>query len=142
MLSSGACAMTSSPRHYRCLSLFTEERKGDLSQDDHDIMKWNCPSLGAGCFHTRAANYHIYLTSLVIISPSLTAFLLILLPVAGLIIGRISKSLKSHRIFAQEQLSNMLGVITNHCRMRVKKHLCREDAACALMKINKSCSEP
>jgi ATP-binding cassette, subfamily B, bacterial MsbA len=53
----------------------------------------------------------ITLTYMILISPTLTLFLLIFLPISGLIIGRIGKTLKKSSNIAQEQLANMLGVI-------------------------------
>ena len=48
---------------------------------------------------------------LVMISPGLTLVLLVFLPISGLIIGRIGKSLRKSSNIAQEQLGGMLGVI-------------------------------
>lgn len=95
------------------IGFFTEERKGDLiSRMTNDITEVEISIMSVlESFIREPITIIITLISMVIISPQLTLFLVILLPVAGIVIGRIGKSLKKPSNLAQEQLSNMLGVI-------------------------------
>ncbi len=95
------------------IGFFTEERKGDLiSRMTNDINEVELSIMGVlEVFIREPLTIIFYLISMIYISPQLTMFLLILLPVAGLIIGRISKSLRKSSNIAQEQLGSMLGVI-------------------------------
>jgi len=52
-----------------------------------------------------------FLSYMFIVSPQLTVFLFLFLPVSGLIIGRISKSLRKSSNIAQEQLGGMMGIL-------------------------------
>ena len=95
------------------IGFFTEERKGDLiSRMTNDITEVEVSIMSVlESFIREPITITITLVSMVLISPQLTVFLVVLLPVAGIIIGRIGKSLKKPSNLAQEQLSNMLGVI-------------------------------
>lgn len=95
------------------IGFFTEERKGDLiSRMTNDINEVELSIMSVlEVFIREPLMIIFYLTAMIIISPQLTLILLILLPVSGLIIGRISKSLRKSSNIAQEQLSNMLGII-------------------------------
>jgi subfamily B ATP-binding cassette protein MsbA len=52
-----------------------------------------------------------YFVVLFMISAKLFLFLLVLLPIAGFLIGRITKSLKKNTKTTQEKLGNMLSII-------------------------------
>lgn len=95
------------------IGFFNEERKGDLiSKMTNDINEVEVSIMNVlETFIREPLTIIITLVSMVIISPQLTLFLLILLPISGLIIGRIGKSLKKPAGEAQEQLGNVLGVI-------------------------------
>ncbi len=53
----------------------------------------------------------IYLTTMLMISPRLTLFILLILPITGLIIGRVGKTLKKISFRGQEQLGVILSII-------------------------------
>lgn len=95
------------------IGFFNEERKGDLiSKMTNDINEVEISIMNVlETFIREPLTIVITLTSMVVISPQLTLFLLILLPISGLIIGRVGKSLKKPSGEAQEQLGNVLGVI-------------------------------
>lgn len=95
------------------IGFFNEERKGDLiSKMTNDINEVEVSIMNVlETFIREPLTIIITLISMVVISPQLTLFLLILLPISGLIIGRIGKSLKKPSGEAQEQLGNVLGVI-------------------------------
>ncbi len=95
------------------IGFFNEERKGDLiSKMTNDINEVEVSIMNVlETFIREPLTIIITLISMLVISPQLTLFLLILLPISGLIIGRIGKSLKKPSGEAQEQLGNVLGVI-------------------------------
>jgi ATP-binding cassette, subfamily B, bacterial MsbA len=122
------------------IGFFTEERKGDLiSRMTNDINEVELSIMGVlEVFIREPLTIIFYLTAMVIFSPQLTAFLLVFLPIAGLIIGRISKSLRKSSNIAQEQLGNMLGVMDETLvGMRVVKAFSAEkNQHSRFMKIN------
>jgi len=95
------------------IGFFTEERKGDLiSRMTNDINEVELSIMATlEVFIREPLTIIFYLGSMIIISPTLTLFLVVFLPVSGLIIGRIGKSLRRSSNIAQEQLGGMLGVI-------------------------------
>jgi subfamily B ATP-binding cassette protein MsbA len=122
------------------IGFFTEERKGDLiSRMTNDINEVELSIMSVlEVFIREPLTILFYITAMLIISAKLTLFLVIVLPVAGLIIGRISKSLRKSSNIAQEQLGNMLGVIDETLAgMRVVKAFNAEKAQHSrFMKIN------
>jgi ABC-type multidrug transport system fused ATPase/permease subunit len=95
------------------IGFFTEERKGDLiSRMTNDINEVELSIMGVlEVFIREPLTILFYLGTMVYMNYKLTIFLLLFLPVAGLIIGRISKSLRKSSNIAQEHLGSMLGVI-------------------------------
>jgi ABC-type multidrug transport system fused ATPase/permease subunit len=95
------------------IGFFTEERKGDLiSKMTNDVNEVELSIMATlEIFFREPFVMLFYVSYMIIISPTLTAVLLIFLPIAGLVIGRIGKSLKKSSNIAQEQLGGMLGVI-------------------------------
>lgn len=79
------------------IGYFTEQRKGDiLSRSSNDITELENSVIGAleGLIK-EPLNILGILIFLFIISVKLTLFVFILLPLAGLIVGRIGRSLKN-----------------------------------------------
>ena len=95
------------------IGFFTEERKGDLiSRMTNDINEVELSIMAVlEVFIREPLTIIIFLGTMIVMSYQLTLVLLVGLPVAGLIIGRISKSLRKSSNIAQEQLGGMLGVI-------------------------------
>ncbi|HTN45173.1 MAG TPA: ABC transporter ATP-binding protein [Flavipsychrobacter sp.] len=95
------------------IGFFTEERKGDLiSRMTNDINEVELSIMATLEVFIREPLTIIFtLASMIIISPQLTVFLVLFLPVIGLIISIIGKSLKRRSTLAQEQLGDMLGVL-------------------------------
>jgi len=95
------------------IGFFTEERKGDLiSRMTNDINEVELSIMGVlEVFIREPLTILFYLGTMVYMNYQLTLFLLLFLPVSGLIIGRISKSLRKSSNIAQEQLGGMLGII-------------------------------
>jgi ATP-binding cassette, subfamily B, bacterial MsbA len=80
------------------IGYFTEKRKGDImSRMSNDVGEVEGSVVGAleGWFRDPLTII-AYLITLFFMSPKLTLFILLSLPVMGFIIGRISKSLKRH----------------------------------------------
>jgi len=95
------------------IGFFTEERKGDLiSRMTNDINEVELSIMSVlEVFVREPLTIIAYLGAMIFTSAKLTLLLFVFLPVAGLIIGRISKSLRKNSNIAQEQLGGMLGVI-------------------------------
>lgn len=95
------------------IGFFTEERKGDLiSRMTNDVTEVEVSIMSVvETIIREPLTIIIVLVSMFAISWKLTIFLLIFLPISGLIIGRIGKSLRKPSNLAQEQLGDMLGII-------------------------------
>jgi len=95
------------------IGFFTEQRKGDIisrmSNDANEIV-WSVMSTLEGLIKDPM-NIIIILASLVFLSPALSLFLLVLLPLTGFIIGRVSRSLKKQSSIAQEQLGILMSAL-------------------------------
>jgi len=93
------------------IGYFTEQRKGDiLSRSSNDINELENSVIGAleGLIK-EPLNILGILIFLFIISVKLTLFVFILLPLAGLIVGRIGRSLKKHTNKAQSKWGEILS---------------------------------
>jgi ABC-type multidrug transport system fused ATPase/permease subunit len=78
------------------IGFFTEERKADLiSRMTNDINEIEVSIMNVlESFIREPLTILFVLGSMVIISPQLTVFLVLFLPIAGIVIGRVGKSLK------------------------------------------------
>jgi ATP-binding cassette, subfamily B, bacterial MsbA len=95
------------------LGFFTEQRKGDImSRMSNDVneIEWSVMSTLEGIFR-EPLTIIIILATLVFLSPPLTIFLFVLLPLTGLVIGRVSRSLKKTSNDAQEQSGVLLSIL-------------------------------
>jgi subfamily B ATP-binding cassette protein MsbA len=95
------------------ISYFNEKRKGDIiarMTNDVQEVEWSIMSSLEMAFRDPITII-AYLITLLIISPSLTLFVLILLPVAGYIIGWIGKSLRRTSDKSQLKMGILLSVI-------------------------------
>lgn len=95
------------------LSFYSEEKKGDImSRCTNDVqdIEWSVmQSLEA--LSREPINIIGFLICLLYMSPQLTLFVFILLPVMGLLIGRVGKQLKRASMQSKEMLGNLLSVI-------------------------------
>ena len=103
--------------YHKILSLpigyFTDERKGDMMArmtSDVQEVEWGIMNSLEAAFR-EPLNIIVFLITMFTMSSELTTFVLVLLPVAGLIIGRIGKSLKKKSIQAQEKMGELLSNI-------------------------------
>ena len=95
------------------IGYFTEQRKGDvMSRMTNDIGELEGSVVGTmeGLIKDPL-NIIIILGTLIFISPTLSLFLLIFLPLTGIIIGRISRSLKKQSNAAALMLGEALSVL-------------------------------
>ena len=95
------------------IGYFTEQRKGDImSRMTNDVGELESSVVGTveGLIKDPL-NLIILLSTLVFISPKLSLFLLIFLPVTGFIIGRISRSLKKQSNAAAIKQGEALSVL-------------------------------
>lgn len=95
------------------IGYFSEERKGDiLSRMTNDLQEVEVSIVSfLETIFREPFTILVYLAAMIMISPLLTLFLVIFLPVTGYIIGRISKSLRRHSTAGQEKLSDLLSII-------------------------------
>jgi len=95
------------------IGFFTEERKGDvMSRMTNDVNEVEASIMSTlDMLFKDPIMILVYLITLFAISWQLTLFVLVLLPVAGLLIGRIGRSLKRASTKGQEQNSEILTQI-------------------------------
>ena len=95
------------------IGYFTEKRKGDLmSRITNDITEVENSVVGTLEGWVRdPIQIILNLAVLIVISPQLTLFLFLLLPVLGFIIGRISRSLKKQSMAAAELQGQAVSVL-------------------------------
>ncbi len=95
------------------IGFFTEKRKGDIisrMSNDTNEIEWSIISALESLIK-EPLTILIILFSLVTLSPLLSLFLLVLLPLTGFIIGRISRALRKQSNVAQEQQGLLLSVL-------------------------------
>lgn len=95
------------------ISYFTDERKGDImSKMTNDINEVEISVISVlEVFIREPLTIVIFLSAMIYISPSLSLFIFIFLPIAGLIIGVVGKSLRKSSNISQQYLAEMLAVI-------------------------------
>ena len=95
------------------IGYFTEERKGDvMSRMTNDVNELEASIMAAlDVLFKDPIMLAIYIVTLFCISWELTLFVLLLLPLAGLLIGRVGRSLKRASQHGQEQNAEILTQI-------------------------------
>jgi len=95
------------------LSYFSNERKGDLiSRISTDVQLVESDIIRSLLTLIREPlTIIIFLITMFWISPALTIFVLVCLPVSGFIITRIGRSLKRNSTASQESLGNLMSII-------------------------------
>jgi subfamily B ATP-binding cassette protein MsbA len=92
---------------------FTEQRKGDLisrMSNDANEIEWSVMSTMEALIR-EPLNIIFYLSLMVFISPQLSLFLLIFLPVSAFIIGRVSRKLKRQSNEAQVVTGTAISIL-------------------------------
>ncbi len=95
------------------LSYFSEARKGDLmTRVSNDVQEIELSVMSSLSMMFRDPfTIIIFVTYLIVTSPQLTFFALLMLPVSGWAIARISRSLKSASFIGQQALGRLLSVL-------------------------------
>lgn len=98
---------------YLSLSFFSEERKGDImARVTGDVTEVeNSVMSSLDMFLKNPVLIVVFLISLLVMSPSMTLFIFMVLPLAGYIIGRVGKSLKKVSREGQDKMGMLLSVI-------------------------------
>lgn len=95
------------------LPFFSEERKGDImariSGDVTEVENSIMSSLDM--FLKNPVLIVVFLASMLVMSPSLTLFIFMVLPIAGFIIGKVGKSLKKVSREGQDKMGVLLTII-------------------------------
>jgi subfamily B ATP-binding cassette protein MsbA len=95
------------------LSYFNEQRKGDIiSRITGDVqeVEWSILQMIEIIFR-QPVTLVAYLVFLFILSPQLTVFVLIVLPISGFIIGRIGRSLRRTSDKVQSKMGSLVSLI-------------------------------
>ncbi|SDD05576.1 ABC transporter ATP-binding protein [Williamwhitmania taraxaci] len=95
------------------LGYYSEERKGDIiSKITNDVNELEVSIMRSmEMFFRDPILVIVYMVVLLIMSPQLTLFVFVLLPVAGLLIGRIGKNLRKHSFKGQRRLGFLLSTL-------------------------------
>ncbi len=95
------------------IGYFNDQKKGDIMSrltNDLSDVESSVINLLETLFR-EPVTIILFFTYLVILSPQLTFFLMLFLPLSGLIIGRIGRSLKKQSTLAQEKTGAILSTI-------------------------------
>ncbi len=95
------------------LGFYTGERKGDIIQRaTGDITEVEASVMSSiDMFVKNPILIAVYLVSMILMSWQLTVFAFILLPVAGVMIGRVGKSLKKKSLEGQNKMGELLDIL-------------------------------
>lgn len=95
------------------LSFFSEERKGDIiarmTGDVNEVENSIMSSLDM--LFKNPILILVYFTTMIIISWQLTIFVLVLLPISGIVMGRVGKTLKRRSTEAQEKWGEQISQV-------------------------------
>lgn len=95
------------------IGYFTEQRKGDIlsrMSNDTNEIEWSVMTTLEGIIR-EPLTIIIFLSLLIAISPMLSLFLLVLLPLAGILIGKVSQKLKKDSTDSQQKLGTLMSVL-------------------------------
>lgn len=95
------------------LGYYTEEKKGDIiSKMTNDVNEIEASVIRSlEMVFKEPIIIIVHLVGLLIISPQLTLFVLVVLPFAGLIIGRIGKNLRKTSLKGQNKMGALLSIL-------------------------------
>ena len=95
------------------IGYFTEQRKGDIlsrMSNDTNEIEWSIMTTLEGLIR-EPLTLLFFLGILVALSPMLSLFLLVLLPIAGLVIGKLSQKLKKDSTDSQVKLGLLMSIL-------------------------------
>ncbi len=95
------------------IGFFSDERKGDIiARSTGDVQEVeNSIMSSLDMFLKNPVLIIVFLTTMMIVNVQLTIFVLLVLPFAGLIIGRIGRSLKKRSMKGQNKMGDILGIL-------------------------------
>lgn len=95
------------------IGYFSNERKGDIiSRMTNDVQEIEVSVIRSiDVMFQVPVTVITYLVSLIVISPRLTVYVFIMLPLTGLVIGWIGKSLRKRSTLAQQKIGEILSII-------------------------------
>jgi subfamily B ATP-binding cassette protein MsbA len=95
------------------IGYFSDQRKGDImSRLTNDLGEVEGSTINVLETTLREPiNILLFFVYLIVLSPQLTVFLVLFLPIAGFILGRIGRSLKKQSVTVQEKLGAILSTI-------------------------------
>lgn len=95
------------------LSYYSDERKGDIISrmtTDAQEIEWSVMSSLEATFR-EPLTIVLFLSTMIFISPQLTLFVFVLLPLTAFLITRVGKSLKRTSVKSKERLGSLLSII-------------------------------
>ena len=95
------------------LGYYSDEKKGDIiSKMTSDVQEIEVSIIRSlEMFFKEPIIIIVYLTFLISVSPQLTLFVMVLLPIAGGLIGRIGKTLRKTSLKGQRRMGSLLSII-------------------------------
>lgn len=95
------------------IGYFSDERKGDIiSKMTNDVNEVEVSIVRSlEMFFRDPITIIVYLVSLILMSPGLTLFVFVLLPISGFIIGRIGRNLKKSSFKGQKRMGSLLSIL-------------------------------
>ena len=95
------------------LAFFTEERKGDiLSRISGDVNEIEASIMSSlDMLFRNPIMILVYITGMFIVSWQLTLFVLVLIPIAGYVMGQIGKTLKRKSLLGQQQWGGLMSQV-------------------------------
>ena len=95
------------------LGYYTEEKKGDIiSKMTNDVNEIEVSIIRSlEMFFKEPIIIIVHLAALIVMSPNLTLFVMLILPIAGGVIGRVGKSLRKASYKGQQKLGEILSII-------------------------------
>ncbi len=95
------------------LSYYSEARKGDvMARISNDVQEIEASIISSlQMFFRDPLTIIIFLSFLIITNWQLTIFVMLILPVSGLLIGRIARNLRKKSFLGQERLGEVMAII-------------------------------
>ncbi len=95
------------------IGFFSNERKGDIiSRITNDVNEVEASIIRSlDLVFREPVTIIVYAAALIFISPQLTVFVLILLPLSGIVIGNIGRSLRKTSFRGQRKMGSILSIV-------------------------------
>lgn len=95
------------------IGFFSEQKKGEvMSKMSNDLNEVESSAISVlESIMREPINVILYLVYLIVLSPQLTLFLVIFIPIAGFILGRIGRALKKQNLKVMEQYGYIFSTV-------------------------------